>query len=424
MMSEGLSRKFRIAFIVQAVMACAIIILGAYIGAVTAERALLQRSLQDEAAHFWQRLDANPAHVVPDSRTLSGYLVPMGASAAALPTQFRELSPGLHELRDEGLLVLVDQRTAGRLYLAYSQSRLDWLAFSLVVVPVLLALFTVIASSWFTYRRARRLVAPLNRLAREVAQWDPRNPDVSALAPDRMSTEADAETRQLTGALYRMAERVRAFINRERDFTRDASHELRTPLTVIRVAADLLIGDIELPVRMQRSLVRIQLAGRDMEAVIDAFMILAREADIAPLSEDFAVLDVVHEEIENVRTQCQGKGLDIRIVDEARPVLHAPPRVLGVMLRNLLSNACIFTDRGYIQVRITADRIEVQDSGVGMSMDTIDRAFDLFYRADIGNLGGKGMGLSIVRRLGERFGWPVTLDSIPGKGTTATIRFA
>ncbi len=69
------------------------------------------------------------------------------------------------------------------------------------------------------------------------------------------------------------------------------------------------------------------------------------------------------------------------------------------------------------------DRIEIRDTGIGMSPETLVKAFDPFYRADLTREEGKGMGLSIVRRLGDRFGWPVTLTSIPGEGTTAIIHF-
>ena len=89
--------------------------------------------------------------------------------------------------------------------------------------------------------------------------------------------------RKLSRALTGLSERIGDFVQRERNFTRDASHELRTPLTVIRVATDLMLADPDLPPRMQRSLARMQQAGRDMEAVIEAFLILAREADVAPV---------------------------------------------------------------------------------------------------------------------------------------------
>jgi signal transduction histidine kinase len=74
-------------------------------------------------------------------------------------------------------------------------------------------------------------------------------------------------------------------------------------------------------------------------------------------------------------------------------------------------------------VRLSRDRIEILDTGIGMSAETLNRAFDPFYRADFSGVDGKGMGLSIVRRLGDRFGWPVQLSSVPGKGTLAVIRF-
>jgi signal transduction histidine kinase len=260
-------------------------------------------------------------------------------------------------------------------------------------------------------------------MAGEVRRWDPLEPETAALAPDRFPANAGMEARQLAGALQRMGERMRAFVRRERDFTRDASHELRTPLTVIRVASDLLQNDPDLPERAHRSLARIQRAGRDMEAVIESFLILAREGGIEPQREDFAVRDVVDEEVAKARPLLAGKPVELTMVENANPQLHASPRVFAVMLGNLLANACTFTERGHVEVRIERDRVVVSDSGIGMSADALQRAFDPFYRADPDNPSGKGMGLSIVRRLGERFGWPISLDSVPERGTTATIRF-
>ena len=157
--------------------------------------------------------------------------------------------------------------------------------------------------------------------------------------------------------------------------------------------------------------------------VIESFLILAREGGIEPQREDFAVRDVVEEEVAKVRPLLATRPVELEVVESAAPVLHASPRVFAVMLRNLLANACTFTEHGRIEVRIESDRVVVNDTGIGMSADTLQRAFDPFYRADPDKVSGKGMGLSIVRRLGERFGWPVALDSLPGHGTTAIIHF-
>ena len=80
-------------------------------------------------------------------------------------------------------------------------------------------------------------------------------------------------------------------------------------------------------------------------------------------------------------------------------------------------------DTVQVVVTIGGDRVAIRDTGIGMSTDVVQRAFDPFFRADPNAPEGKGLGLSIVRRLGERFGWPVTLESAPGKGTTAVIHF-
>lgn len=420
-MPQGLPRKLRFAFLIQALMASLVIIAGAYASMTMSKQDVASRALHAEATYFWEQRAIDPRRSAPDSMMLHGYAVPIGSSTALLPLPLRTLGVGLHRLQD--LMVLVEERDGVRLYLTYPQLEIDRAAAQLVLTPGLLALLAVVLSSWLTYRMARQIVAPVHWLAREVGRWNPRDPDTSTLAPDKLPPDAGIETHQLAGALQRMAERMRAFVRRERDFTRDASHELRTPLTVIRVASDLMQSDPDLPQRMQRSLARIQRAGRDMEAVIDAFLLLARESEVEPQREDFNVRDVVDEEIEKARPLLAGKPVVLVVDAQASPHLHASPRVLGVMLGNLLANACMYTEQGRIEVRIDADRLVVRDTGIGMPTETLQQAFEPFFRGNQTNPSGRGMGLSIVRQLGERFGWPVQLESTPGQGTTAMIRF-
>jgi len=421
-MSQGLPRKLRYAFFLQVAMASVVIVAGAWVAMHLAKQHITSKSLQLEADYFWERRADDASWSPPHDARLRGYFVSDGGSAAQLPVQLRPLAPGMHELADS--LVLVDRRGDGRLYLTFPRDAADRRSLQMVIAPVLLALLALAASAWFTYRRAMRMVAPLGWLAGEVTRWDPLAPDPSTLSPDRLPEDTGIEARQLAGALQRMAERTNAFVRRERDFTRDASHELRTPLTVIRVASDLLQSDPDLPGRAQRSLGRIQRAGRDMEAVIESFLILAREGGIEPQRENFSVRDVVDEEVATARPLLAGKPVRLDVVEDANPTLHASPRVFGVMLRNLLSNACIFTESGHVEVRIEPDAVVVSDTGIGMAPEVLQRACDPFYRADPDKLSGKGLGLSIVRRLGERFGWPINLDSTPGRGTVAVIRFS
>ncbi|RZA20128.1 MAG: HAMP domain-containing histidine kinase [Lysobacteraceae bacterium] len=291
------------------------------------------------------------------------------------------------------------------------------------LAAITLALGSIVAVTWMTYRATRRMLAPMDWLLREVSRWNPQRPDTQALAPERIPDDVQGDVRKMADALHGLGERISAYVARERDFTRDAGHELRTPLTVIRVAADLIANDEALSERSRRSLVRIQGANATMESLMDALLLLARDESVALETEDFAVRDVVEHELERVRPLVESKGLEMDWQVDAEPVIHAPPRVLEVMLGNLLSNAVRFTDSGRVGVRLSADRLEVSDTGIGMDAAALARAFEPFYRANIEQQAGPGLGLSIAHRLGLRCRWPLQLASKPGEGTRAIILF-
>ncbi len=422
-MPHGLPRKIRIVFILQAVLASLGILLGAWLVSLVIKHSLVSSALQEEAGYYWQLHEASPVQPPPNTQNIRGYLLETGQSPLSLPANLRTLTPGFHELKDDDQLVLVDARPEGRLYLVFLRSRAEMLAFWFGIVPVLLTLLAVYGASWITYRASKRLVSPVNWLARRVSRWDPGHPEAADLAPGKLPADMQGETRQLAAALHSLATKVTAHVARERNFTRDASHELRTPLTVIRVASDMALGDQDMTPRLRRGLQRIQRAGRDMEAVIDAFLILAREADVEPQVELFDVNEIVRYEVDNARELIAGRPVEIHLHSDGPVMLHAPPRVLQVVVSNLLRNACSYTDEGRIDVDVEADRVVVRDTGIGMSAEALGRAFEPFYRAEPSRPQGTGLGLSIVRRLCDRFGWKIALTSEPGQGTQATIHY-
>jgi signal transduction histidine kinase len=287
----------------------------------------------------------------------------------------------------------------------------------------MLALFAIYGATWLTYKVSKRLVSPVAWLARQVSRWDPLHPDIAALAPERLPSDMEGEARQLARALHSLGGRVELQLERERNFTRDASHELRTPLTVIRVASDMALDEPGVPPRVARSLQRIQRSGRDMEAVIDAFLILARESEIEPQSEWFDVCEVVQEEAASARALLGDKPVALEVHCNGQPRLYAPPRVLHVVVGNLLRNACSYTDRGTVEITVEQDSMVVRDTGIGMAPDALARAFEPFYRAAPERPMGTGLGLSIVLRLCERFGWTIALDTTLDTGTVARARF-
>jgi len=426
-MSErsGLRRKIWAAFILQAAAISFAAVLGVYGASAVLKHVLIQRALQEEATHYWARHKRDPAAEVPDTYNMTGYLTAAGNPATGLPAELRQLAPGFHSLprAKGGSLVMVEDRDDMRLYLLFKQEQVDSLAFWFGTAPLALVLAVVYLIAWSNYRTSKRAVSPVIWLAGQVQRWDPTHPDVSALKPENLPVDVEGETLTLASSLHDFASRIGHFVEREHNFTRDASHELRTPLTVIRVAGDMMDGDCALSPMSRRSLKRIQSAGRDMEALIEAFLILAREGDTGLPDEDFSVGDALREEIEKAQPLLAGKPVELQLLVEQDFELRAPARVLSVLVGNLLRNACHYTDAGRVQVTVKSGSIAVQDTGVGMDADELAKVFEPFYRAGDRRKDGQGIGLSIVRRLSERYGWPVTMESEPGRGTTATVSF-
>ncbi|HEX4854443.1 HAMP domain-containing sensor histidine kinase [Arenimonas sp.] len=423
---SGLRRKIWVAFILQAAAISFAAVLGVYGASAVLKHVLIQRALQEEATHYWQRLASDAQAQVPDTYNMTGFLVPAGGSQAALPEKLRPLDVGFHALSraEGGSLVLVERdRNGHMLYLLFKQEQVDSLAFWFGVTPLAIVLVVIYVIAWSTYRTSKRAVSPVIWLAGQVQRWDPKHPEASALRPENLPVDVEGETLVLASSLHDFASRIESFVERERDFTRDASHELRTPLTVIRVAGDMMEADENLSPLSRRALKRIQGAGRDMEALIEAFLILAREGDTGLPDDDFAVSSVVEEEVDKARVLVATKPVELRLVKEDDFHLHAPARVLSVLLSNLLRNACHYTDQGSVTVYLRRGSIAVADTGVGMTPDELARVFEPFYRGGDRKKDGQGIGLSIVQRLSQRYGWPVRLESEAGKGTVATISF-
>lgn len=398
-------------------------VLGAW---VVLRDVLIKRALMDEAQYYRERLSLDINAEVPDVYNMRGHLARTGRTGPPLPEHLRKLGIGYHVI-DMGIdaddLIYVSETKAGRLYLIFDQRQVDRLALWFGFVPLIVVLGVIYSVSWLSFRTSRRMVSPIVRLAEMVQQWDPSRPDLTHVAPGTFSESDQQEVQALANALHQLGTRVERQLEREHNFTRDASHELRTPLTVIKLAADTLLGEDPIDPFVLKSAERIRRAARDIEALIESFLILARESDVGLPDEDFVVNDVVREEAERAQTMVAGKPVEIIVIEHARFALHAPSRVFAVMLSNLVRNACLYTQEGSVSIEVGEQSVAVVDTGTGMDAEEIVSAWEAFQRGGRQSREGYGLGLTIVRQLSERFGWPVTLESTPGVGTRAVIHF-
>ena len=401
-------------------MAAALGVIGA---SFVIKQVLIRTALEQEASHFWSLQAENPDLGPPDTANMKGYLLG-GASSIddSVPAMLRQLEPGFYPDAKEmsGAIVLVEASADKRLVLIFKQEQVNALAFWFGIVPLAVVLIVVYVIAWIAYRISKRAVSPMIWLATQVQQWDPRNPDPQSLHTERLPVDMSGETLLLAKSLYDFAFRISEFSKREHNFTRDASHELRTPLAIIRMATEIIEADKGVPECTKRSLSRIQSATRDMECLIEAFLIMAREGDVGLANEMVSAAEIAKEEIEKVRPLVCSKPITMDVDIQQDFSMEAPSRVLSVLLGNLLRNSGRYTDAGRIVVQVKPGQIVVSDTGIGISPSVMANIFEPFVRAEI-DRGGQGIGMTIVKRLVDRYGWRISLKSDVGKGTEVTV---
>ncbi|EFH3138916.1 aerobic respiration two-component sensor histidine kinase ArcB [Escherichia coli] len=216
-------------------------------------------------------------------------------------------------------------------------------------------------------------------------------------------------------------------------FISTISHELRTPLNGI-VGLSRILLDTELTAEQEKYLKTIHVSavtlGNIFNDIIDMDKMERRKVQLDNQPVDFTSFLA---DLENLSAlQAQQKGLRFNL----EPTLPLPHQVItdGTRLRqilwNLISNAVKFTQQGQVTVRVSYDEgdmlhFEVEDSGIGIPQDELDKIFAMYYQVKDSHGGkpatGTGIGLAVSRRLAKNMGGDITVTSEQGKGSTFTL---
>lgn len=419
---SGIQQRLVRAFLLQALLISLTAVVGVYVAGIMIKGVLISRALEEEANYYWELHTRDPSFPLPDTRNLTGYL---DSSGQRPPAELSGYGMGFHDLPSDAefTTLYITERNGERLYLLFDGERVGRLALFFGLLPLSLVLIALYLVGWISWRLAGRAISPVIWLAHKVDSFDPDPKASNVIAADDLPSGSDREVLALVSALNNLNERITAFIEREHQFTRDASHELRSPLTVIKIAADMLLSEQELSAQARNSVRRIRRNATDMEELMEALLLLAREFDLGLSVEDVCVNDVLEEEIERVRLSLGDKPVRIEVNDTCQLYVQASEKALAMLLGNLLRNAANYTEKGVISVTVTENGVMIEDSGVGMSKEELENVFTPYYRAPGTSQSGHGVGLSIVKRLSDRFGWNVKMDSELQHGTRVTVGF-
>ena len=241
------------------------------------------------------------------------------------------------------------------------------------------------------------------------------------------------ETKEIINTFNQILERLRIIDQSRQEFVSNVSHELKTPITSMRVLADSLIAEDNVPVDIYREFMQDISDEIDRETkIINDLLALVRldknvtDLNIAPVN----INNLVEQILKRVRPIAKKRSIEI-IFESFRPVTaEVDETKLGLAVTNLVENGVKYNnDGGWVRVSLNADHkyfyIKVADSGVGIPKDAQSRIYERFYRVDKARsreTGGTGLGLAITQNVIKLHHGGIRLDSELGKGTSFVVR--
>ncbi|GGA23115.1 sensor histidine kinase [Dyella nitratireducens] len=389
------------------------------------ENQLVNASLQSDVDQAVENAHSNPGQPV-GSRLIDAWMW-SDRTIYKAPLGWQNLATGVYDMHDVDKdghprhYKLAVARKYGLIgFISYDISREDLgkrqLITSLIASVILFSLLSLAIGMWLS----RKVLKPVTELAHRLRDFRKAG-RAELLAPHF----ADDEVGELAQALDEYSTRLTAMVERDREFNSDVSHELRTPLAVISSTTELLQGSPDLTDKLRERLKRIERASRQATELIEALLLLSRAERRGPTRGEITdIAKVATDVIDSQRPQIRDKPIEVELLQNDSVTVNAPASVLSVALTNLIGNAIKYTLEGRVTVEVGKGRIDIIDTGPGIKPEDAERLFQRGVRGEGAGGSGAGLGLAIVRRLCELYGWDVSMKPrTDANGAIASIVF-
>lgn len=379
------------------------------------EERLIEAIIADDMHNLLESYRADPSLLPPVDPRLHVRVSRERGVHGALPESAASLPPGVHEITDGRHEVHVAVAMFGRERLfrlydfgPYEQQFRD----SMNLVLAGTALF-VLPAIWLAYALSGILVRQVAGLAQQVRAL--RAGTASNIDSSRYDEREVAELGEAVNDYHR---RMAAMVEREKEFAANVSHELRTPLTAIRTSCELLEPmAATLEPKPRQRLRQIEQAAADMHALTDCLLALAREDEAGP-SAPVRLAALVQATFDRYADRQERQAVRCVSAVPADACVQADPSALGIVLSNLVDNALRHTRAGTIRCSWAAGTLSIEDTGSGIAPEALPHIFERHYRAAPE---GFGIGLALVQRICDRYGWRIEVESGVGAGTRVVL---
>ena len=276
------------------------------------------------------------------------------------------------------------------------------------------------------YFFSRRMLNPVDRISSLAARISSTN------LKERINQQGpDDEMKRLADIFDDMLGRLEGAFEAQKQFVQDASHELRTPIAIAQTNLEVLEMDERATTADYRQVMEVIKLSLERMTSVNEGLLLLSEGE--PTQSGWSVVNVasIMDEVDmEERANAAASGISLQVEPPAHDVVvRGDAMRLKQAIINLVDNAIKYNRPGGM-VKVSAQAgdsdviVQVQDNGIGISQTDQQRIFDRFYRVDKSRSrahGGTGLGLAIVKKIAEDHKGSVSVESVPGEGSTFRI---
>ena len=274
---------------------------------------------------------------------------------------------------------------------------------------------------------ADRVVRPLHRITAAIESV------TEGYSDDVLHVDTFTETRQMSEAFNKMLGRLKLLDESREEFVSNVSHELKTPMTSMKVLADSLLEQENVPVEMYQEFMGdiAKEIDRENQIITDLLSLVKMDKTGPNINiRSVNINDLLEQILKRLKPIAEKKNVEM-VMESFRPVTaEIDETKFSLAISNLVENAIKYNhDNGWVHVSLNADHkfcyIKVEDSGIGIPEEDQAHIFERFYRVDKSHsreIGGTGLGLAIARNAVIVHRGSIKVHSTEGEGTTFTVR--
>ncbi len=274
---------------------------------------------------------------------------------------------------------------------------------------------------------AQILIKPFDRVSKAISEVKEGYTNEPVSVPDYLETE------HIVDAFNSLLERMKVLDDSRKEFVANVSHELKTPITSVKVLADSLLAQQDVPAELYHEFM-VDIAEeieREDKIINDLLALVKLDKSAAELNISVInINDLTEIILKRLRPIARKKNIEVTLISKREIIAEVAEVKMSLILTNLVENAIKYNkEQGKVDVTLDADHqfftVEVADTGIGIPEESRSQIYERFYRVDKSHsreIGGTGLGLAITRSAILLHRGSIKVESVEGEGTVFTVK--